>query len=104
MKKPYKEFKNHLHNTLGISKKDVEDWTKEEIKNLVEPKIENLFQDSNFRELIGVLVANQCKGEIRNHLYDRISFQDYFKDVVSSEVKHQIKNKINFKINVENET
>lgn len=39
----YKMFKNFLHNELCITKADVEEWTKETIKEVVSNYIENRY-------------------------------------------------------------
>ena len=36
----YRELKNHMHNTLDITKEDVRQWTEEAVERIVERKVE----------------------------------------------------------------
>ncbi len=40
MSERYAMFKNYMNNELGITKKDIEDWTKESVRQVAENYVE----------------------------------------------------------------
>lgn len=75
----YKQLKNHIHNTLEISKEDIRSMVKQAIEDTVERKVDVLVRDKiNLQHLIDETIAlkitqnNWFWGESEDSLDDYI--------------------------------
>lgn len=97
-----KPLKNHLHNTLGITKAEMEQWMREETRRLISERLERLFEENSFRAFLRNEIARICQGKVSSGFYNLTSFEDYFKKEMHSIIRSEVTQRINFKINVEN--
>lgn len=61
-KNKYKQFRNYMCNELGITRQDIEAWTKQAAANEIERKIQNLNIDKMVRESIDKVVHVTVNG------------------------------------------
>lgn len=62
MSKEYKAIKNYIHNELGLTKEDIINAIKSDIKQYVERCMRNTYgDDNNLERWIKVMVENKLK-------------------------------------------
>jgi hypothetical protein len=54
-------FKNYMYNDLNITKEDIEEWTKEAVKEVAQNHIENHIDEWKIRNLVSEGIHNVVK-------------------------------------------
>lgn len=72
----YKDFKNHLHNTLGITKQQIREMTDKAVYKIVERRVEIMLRDvMSLDRIVDDAIRNRTFslwGESEDSLDDRI--------------------------------
>lgn len=92
----YKEVKNHIHNTLKITKDDIQDT----IQKTVVDEIHKLMEDSSFiNELVRYQVKNILRDKYTKPKYKRLfSLNELIYDRVCDEISKTVKENIQIKV------
>ena len=72
----YKMFRNFMINELGISKEDIEEWTKETVKEVAQNFIYNRYSEVVIKEIIEQAIMKSYRsGQLSRDLHDKIASQ-----------------------------
>lgn len=102
LKKPYILFKNHLHNTLGISKDDIRGMVDKAVTKIVERKIEVMMDGRELsKESIQRLVDDAINEKLnKNHWFwghQEEKLDDYIKNQVVKKLLDGVKLEVSLK-------
>lgn len=99
----HKQVKNLVHNELAISKDDIRMLFSEEFSNILQQKLDNLFQTEELRTFIATSIAQALDKGDYSYMYGnkRVTFQAFFEKEVVSQIKSEVQKRINFNINVD---
>jgi hypothetical protein len=78
-------FKNYLHNELGIRKDDIEQWTKQAIKEVAEEYVSSRLSPFMIREIAKKEVQGLSQWDIKTNL--RSAILDNFEIIIKSKEK-----------------
>ena len=88
----YKALKNHIHNTLGITKEDIRAWTKKAVEDIVSRKVQVEVPTKDIIERMVVSAIEDMSNVFWGASDD--SFDDYIKKEVVKELLHGVKLKV----------
>jgi hypothetical protein len=103
-----KEVNNHIHNTLGITKKEIRDMVMKQAKRIAqkwaEKHVKECISSWDFQKMMREEIAHlKLKGVSEDYMWGgkATRFEDYITKVITTEIKKAIQRRIKFKINVE---
>ena len=92
MSKEYKAIKNYIHNELGLTKEDIINAIRLDIKQCVERCIRNTYgDDNNLERWIKVMVDNELKNKDFNVIPRMV--EKVLKDKMLNDIEIIIRNK-----------
>ena len=100
-----KQVNNHIHNTLGITKKEIRDMVMKQAKQIAqkwaEKHVKECLNTWDIKKIFTQEVAElKQKGVDSGYLRSK-SFEGYVKEVIEEVIKEAVAKQIKFKINVE---
>ena len=93
----YKQLKNHIHNTLEITKEDIRSMVEQAISDIVERRVDVLLRDKlNVQHLIDEAI----RGKISENNWFWGDSEDTLDDYVKKEVVRKLINGVKLKVEV----
>ncbi len=93
-KQKYKQFRNFMCNELGITKVDIEAWTKEAVADRVQKVLNGIDIEDMVRQRIErAVTGNSWTSELRSDLKKQVAtaFKKQINDTLEKEILPQIK-------------
>lgn len=95
----YTQLKNHIHNTLEITKEDVRSFIEEAVENIVERRVDILIRDKlNVQHLIDEAI----KKKFDKHNWFWGESEDTLDDYVKKEVVRKLMDGVHLKVEIAN--
>lgn len=93
----YKQLKNHLHNTLGLTKKDIRSMVEQSIEDVVERRVDVLIRDKlNVQNMVDEAIARKIT---MNNWYWGES-EDTLDDYIKKEMVRKLTDGVKLKVEV----
>jgi len=89
--KKYKDFRNYMVNELGITRQDIEAWTKQSVAT----EVGKLVRQFNFEELVAEAINGKVRGVVSG-----TSHFSRGEEALRKEIAKQIVDKINLKLEI----
>lgn len=92
MSKEYKAIKNYIHNELGLTKEDIINVIRSDIRQCVERCMRNTYgNDNNIEQMIKLMVDNELKNKDFNVIPRMV--EKVLKDKMLNDIEIIIRNK-----------
>ena len=80
----WKMFKNYMHNELGITKEDIEQWTKEAVEEVATSYVEDRLSETTLPNLVKRIIS-------RKWLFSHDILEQEVLNVAGKELAKQLK-------------
>ena len=89
----YIELKNYMHNTLGITKADIEQWIKEAIQGTLDTHVKRMLTKSDF-------ISEACDTAINRAMKSSGYGDPSLKDLIARSILNDLSKHIEVKVEV----
>ena len=80
--KEYKAIKNYIHNELGLTKEDIINAIRSDIRKYVEECICNTYgNDNNIEQMIKLMVDNELKNNVIPRMVEKVLKDKMLNDI-----------------------